>query len=86
MTVHELGGIAYGVGRNGELPLLIQLAGRKARADDLKAELREDGMPQRIELIHTQRHRQTDLLPPFPKGGVPDTCVTGRRVDWFVGR
>ena len=76
MTVHELGGIAYGVGRNGELTLLIQLACREARADDLKAELREDGMPQRIELVHAQRHRQTDFQPFFSKG-----CRVGR----FVG-
>ena len=65
MAVHELGGVTYRVRRDGELSLPVQLARREAGADDLKAQTGEYRVPQRIELIHAQRHRQTDLVSAF---------------------
>ena len=62
MSVHQLRGITGGVGRDRELTFLIDLSGGKAGGNHLKAQRIKDRKPQRIEFIHSQSKRQTDLI------------------------
>jgi hypothetical protein len=61
VAVHELGGVAGRIGRYGILPLDIERPRRFGGRDDLEAERREEGIPEREKLIHIERHRYADF-------------------------
>ena len=57
MTVYELCGVAYGIGRDRRLTVQVCIASRRCGADDLKAECGKEGVPERVQLVHVQSHR-----------------------------
>ena len=61
MTVCQLGRVTFGFTRNGFDTQLINLVSRGRREDYLIFQLRKEGEPERIVLIHVQDTRNTDL-------------------------
>ena len=61
MSVDQFGREAHGIRGNGGLAGEIQIARGEGRHDNVKAERREEGMPEGQKLIHIQAHRKPDL-------------------------
>ena len=59
--MHQLGRETDGITGDGALPFQIQLAARQRRGDNLKAQFREQGVPEGKQLIHIQPHRNADF-------------------------
>ena len=64
MTVGQLGGEAGGVAGDAPLPLQIQLSTGHGAVDHLEAQLREERVPEGIQLPEVQAKGQADPPPP----------------------
>ena len=60
MAVHDLGGVAGCVRGDGELTLYVKVAGGGTREGDVEAQIGEQGVPHGSQLVHAQRHGDTD--------------------------
>ena len=63
MAVHQLGGEADGVRRDGVLPGKVQLPAAEGAGDHLKAQLGEEGVPEGQQLKDIKAHGQPQLSP-----------------------
>lgn len=61
MSVHELCGVARGVGRHGILPLFVKRAVGKRARDHVETELGQKRMIKRQKLVNVQPERNTDI-------------------------
>ena len=61
MTVSQLGGIALGLTGDGLDAQLVHFVGGGRCEDDPVFQLREEGEPERVVLVHVQNSRNTDL-------------------------